>query len=402
MGLRVLHVIAAVARRYGGPSTAVLGMCRAIQASGLEPVVVTTDADGPHRLTVPLGSMVRFDGVPAVFFRRQWSETLKYSRPLARWLEAHAADFDVVHVHGVFSHACLAAARAARRHGVPYVVRALGMLDPWSLGRRQLAKRIAWPLGVSRLLAGAAAIHYTAAEEQRLAERLRGLAPGVVIPLGVDDALLEFAPVATGPAAPDLAGLAGHPYVLALSRLHPKKGLELLVDAFLEVTADGGSMGRWRLVLAGDGDPRYVSGLRARARNGSGRVLFPGWLDGPRKHAILAGASLLASPSHQENFGLAAIEALACGVPVLVSTDVNLADEIRAAGAGWVTPLAPDALRAALGAALREGSGLASRGAAGRALVRARFTWSRVSTALVDLYAAVSRREPALAVSEPR
>jgi glycosyltransferase involved in cell wall biosynthesis len=346
--------------------------------------------------------MVPFDGVPTVFFPRQWSEGLKYSRPLAHWLEEHVADFDVVHVHGIFSHACLAAARAARRHGVPYVVRALGMLDPWSLGRRRLAKRIAWPLGVSRLLAGAAAIHYTTAEEQRLAERLRGLAPGVVIPLGVDHALLEFAPSATGSATPELDGLAGRPYVLALSRLHPKKGLELLVDAFLEVTAGAGSMGRWHLVLAGDGDPRYVAGLRRRARPGNGRVLFPGWLDGPRKHAILAGASLLALPSHQENFGLAAIEALACGVPVLVSTDVNLAGEIRAAGAGWVTPLAPDALRAALGAALRKGSGLASHGAAGRALVRARFTWSRVSAALVDLYGAVSRREPALAVSEPR
>src|SRR5581483_6875524 len=123
MGLRVLHVIAAVAPRYGGPSTAVVGMCRALRGVGVETLVATTDADGSDRLPVPLGTVIAFGGVPAIFFRRQWSEALKYSRPLGRWLEGHVGAFDLVHVHGVFSHACLAAARSAARRGIPYLVR---------------------------------------------------------------------------------------------------------------------------------------------------------------------------------------------------------------------------------------------------------------------------------------
>jgi glycosyltransferase involved in cell wall biosynthesis len=385
--MKVLHVIAAVAPRYGGPSTAVLGTCRALQALGLEPLLVTTDADAPRRLPVRLDAPTSFHGVPAVFFPCQWSEALKYSRPLARWLEAHVGEFDVVHVHGIFSHACLAAGRSARRRGIPYVVRPLGMLDPWSLARRRLAKRALWTLGVGRLLGAAAAVHYTSAGEQRLAEQLPGLAPGVVIPLGVDESLVA----ATRESPAGAAGAGAEPYVLSLSRLHPKKGLELLVDAFLDVTRDP-ALRHWRLVVAGDGDPGYVARLRERAAGGDARVQLVGWLDGEAKRARLAGASLLALPSHQENFGLAAVEALACGVPVLLSTAVNVADEVREAGAGWVVPLAPGALRDGLRAALRDDRGRATRGAAGRALVFARFTWPRVGAALADLYRSVAHR----------
>jgi glycosyltransferase involved in cell wall biosynthesis len=386
--MRVLHVIAAVAPRYGGPSTAVLGACHALRALGLEPFLATTDADGPRRLPVRLDAPTSFHGVPAIFFPRQWSEALKYSRPLGRWLEAHVGEFDVVHVHGIFSHACLAAGRSARRRGVPYVVRPLGMLDPWSLARRRLAKRALWTLGVGRLLGGAAAVHYTSTGEQRLAERTPGLARGVVIPLGVDDSFVAAARVEPRAGA---AGRGAEPYVLSLSRLHPKKGLELLVDAFLDVTRDP-ALRHWRLVVAGDGDPRYVARLRERAGGGDACVQLVGWLDGEAKRAWLAGASLLALPSYQENFGLAAVEALACGVPVLLSTAVNLADEVCEAGAGWVVPLAPGALRDGLRAALRDDRGRATRGAAGRALVVARFTWPRVGAALADLYRSVACR----------
>ncbi len=385
MGLRVLHVIAAVAPRYGGPSTAVVGMCRALRAAGVEVLVATTDADGPGRLPVPLGTVLPFGGVPAIFFRRQWSEALKYSRPLGRWLEAHVAGFDLVHVHGVFSHACVAAGRSAVRRGIPYIVRPLGMLDPWSLRRRRVAKRALWRFGVDRLLQQAAVVHYTTPDERRRAEQVPGLARGTVVPLGVDPALVDGdapRPHASGSAA----AAGGSPYVLVLGRLHPKKGLEPLIEAFLDVTR-APELSRWCLLLAGDGDPGYVRALRERTRGDTDRVRFLGWVDGERKRAVLAGASLLALPSYQENFGLAAAEAMACGVPVLLSAAVNLADDVRKADAGWVTSLAPAALRDTLATALADDARRRERGAAGRALVNARFTWPRVAETLVGLYA---------------
>src|SRR5262245_1944082 len=167
--LRALHVIPAVSPRYGGPSRAITGMCRALAGVGVEALVVTTDADGPTgRLSVRLGETVMHDGVPTRFFPREWGEALKYSRPMARWLGGHAAEFDIVHVHGVFSHAGLAAGRACRRVGVPYLVRPLGSLDPWSLRQKRLRKQVLRLLGVNRMLRRAAAVHYTTAAERDL------------------------------------------------------------------------------------------------------------------------------------------------------------------------------------------------------------------------------------------
>jgi glycosyltransferase involved in cell wall biosynthesis len=364
-------------------------MCRALRARGLEALIVTTDADGPGRLAVETGHPVDHHGVPTLFFRRQWSEAFKYSWPLARWLERDAGRFDVVHIHAVFSHACLAAARACRRHGVPYVVRPLGTLDPWSLGQKRLRKRLIWRLGAERLLEGAAAIHYTTEDERRLAEESLGVGRGVVIPLGVDEALFAQ------PAPPDRfrrrhPEMGDDPYVLLLSRLHPKKGVELLLEAFHDL-ARSGVLGPWRLVVAGDGDAGYVAELKRQAarRDGGARVLFTGWLDGADKVAAFRGAALFALPSHQENFGLAVVEALTCGIPVLLSAGVNLAREVEGAGAGWTVPLEREAWHRSLAAILRDERGRAARGAAGRRLAATRFTWPAIATALAELYRAV-------------
>ena len=200
--MKVLHVIPAVAPRYGGPSQAVLGMGQALPQQGVQVLIATTDADGPRRLPVAHGSELSWQGVPAIFFPRQWSEAFKYSGQLAGWLDHHVAEFDVVHIHAVFSHACLAAADACRGARVPYVVRPLGTLDPWSLKQKPVRKQLLWHVGVKRMLHGAAAIHYTTAAEQRLAEVPLGLRRGVVIPLGVDEELFDAPPNPQGVGSP--------------------------------------------------------------------------------------------------------------------------------------------------------------------------------------------------------
>lgn len=381
---RVLHVIPAVAPRYGGPSRVVLGMCRALNERGIDTVIATTDADGEGRLAVQLDTPVSFNGISTVFFRRQWSERFKYSRSMATWLDRHVREFDAVHIHAVFSHVCLTAARASRRHGVPYIVRPLGSLDPWSLRQRRLAKWLLLRMSVARTLRGAAFVHYTSDEERRLAEAGLRIGRGAVVPLGIDPELLDEAHSEAGRKAP---------YVLALGRVHEKKGLELLIDAFLDV-AHRHELQRWRLVIAGDGEPRYIAGLRMRAARNEGRerVVFSGWLHGPARLAALRGADLVASPSYQENFGLSIVEALACRVPVLVSPHVNLAAEIEAAGAGWIVPLEHAALVASLRDAMRDGDERMRRGRAGRALVCRRFTWSAVGEQLLAMYRAATEQ----------
>jgi glycosyltransferase involved in cell wall biosynthesis len=396
--LKVLHVIPAVAPRYGGPSRAVFDMCRPLPERGARVLIATTDADGGGCLPVELGREVEYNGIPTIFFSRQFSEAFKYSAPMARWLSRNVAAFDVVHIHAVFSHACLAAARACRRRGVPYIVRPLGTLDPWGMRQKPLRKRLFMRLGVDAMLRGAAAIQYTAAGEKVAVEGALGYGKGVVIPLGIEGASAAAGPLTGGGEGPPGVPAEG-PYILFLSRLHHKKGLELLLEAFVPLALTGELSG-WRLVVAGDGDPSYVAGLKqkARALGGEDQVSFVGWLDGKAKARALDGASLLALPSYQENFGICLVEAMARGVPLVISPQVNLAPDVEEGGAGWVAGLDVDSLRAALRESMLDGEERRRRGGAGRKLAE-RFSPAETSRQLLDLYreimAARERLRPA-------
>jgi glycosyltransferase involved in cell wall biosynthesis len=388
--MKVLHVIPAVAPRYGGPSRAVFEMCRAVKAQGAYVELATTDADGPSRLPVEKGALVNYQDVPAIFFPRQMSEAFGYSRPLSRWLNSNVSRFDVVHIHAVFSHPCLAAASACRRSGVPYVVRPLGSLDPWSMRQKPLRKRLMWQLGVGRMLEHATAIHYTTAEEMRLAESSLKLKRGIVVPLGIETDELRQ-------ERSDSAFRRRHPtlgddnYVLSLSRLHPKKNLESLIGAFMSL-AGRADFGRWRLALAGDGEKDYVDSLKQLASGSDGRIVFTGWLSGEEKASALKDAALLALPSRQENFGLCVVEALACGTPVVVSRSVNLAPEIEKAGAGWVAGLEVQDFEPVLAEAMSDASERERRGRAGQDFVSNNLTWTKVGIELNKLYKNISMR----------
>lgn len=376
--MKVLHVIPAVAKRHGGPTQAVFGMCRALEREGVESLIATTDADGPGgRLPVELGRPVKYEGVSVIFFPRQWSEAFKYSEPLARWLKAHVSDFDLVDIHAIFSHSSLAASWACLKRRIPYIIRPIGSLDPWSLRQKGLRKRLLWFWGVRRMLERANAIHYTTEEERRLAEETLGLDRGVVIPLGVEEELFQK----------DSPPLGGAPYVLILSRLHPKKGLEEFLKAFLDIVQKK-EFREWKLLIAGEGEASYGARLKSVAKSHSenGTVLFAGWLEGEQKARALRGASLLVLPSYQENFGLAVAEAMACGVPVLVSQRVNLAKEIERARAGWVVELDEASLRQGLLEALGNEKERRLRGRCGLELANRCFRWPVVAQELVTCY----------------
>jgi glycosyltransferase involved in cell wall biosynthesis len=420
--MKVLHVIPSVSERSGGPGHAIISMCRSLQEQGTEVVIATTDhgmvsssefqvPSSAFQLSSPTSTDTRdgasspthnqsltrnskletrnyYKGVPTLFFPLQWGESFKYSKPLAAWLDANVKTFDVVHIHAVFNHACLAAARACRKHNVPYVVRPLGTLDPWSMKQKPLRKFLFWQLAGKHMLKGAAAVHYTASAEQSAAEESLGLNHGRVIPLGID-AQLPVSVNGKEILSRKLAKLGAHPYVLVLSRLHPKKGLDIFIDAFVSLVQKP-NYREWRLVIAGEGPVDYVQELKQKvaAHQVEDSVLFPGWLGGETKDAFLQHASLLALPSYHENFGLCVMEALAARVPVLVSPHVNLAEEIEAAGAGWISEIKTEDLEAALVEALRSESERDKRGKAGENLSRD-FSSDRVASQLNALYSSV-------------
>jgi len=367
--MRVLHVIPSVAERSGGPATAIIPMCRALMQQGIEVLLVTTDAG------LSESEVTEYKGVPAKLFPSEFGESFKYSRPLASWLSANIREFDLAHVHAVFNHSSVAAARACRRAGVPYVIRPLGTLDPWSMSQKSLRKRLFWQVAGKGMLQGAAVVHYTSEAEKLSTERLTGLNHGRVVPLGIE----KTSATTREKLAQHFPDLAQYPYVLVLSRLHPKKGLDVLIDAF-----PAQQFSDWRLVLAGDGPPEYVVKLKSQASQCE-RIVFTGWVDGERKDALLGGASLLALPSHQENFGLCVMEALSHSVPVLVSPGVNLAPEIVTANAGWVAAIDKESLTAKLVEALSDETERAKRGRAGQQLSLL-YSWENATKSLVQLY----------------
>jgi glycosyltransferase involved in cell wall biosynthesis len=389
--MKVLHVIPGVAPRYGGPSQAVLEMCRALGDAGAEVLLATTDADGPGVLTVELEREIVYEGVPAIFFHRQFSEAFKYSRPLKKWLDMHAGGFDLLHIHAVFSHACLAAARAARRARVPYIVRPLGTLDPWSLQQKRLRKQLFWRLGVKEMLTGAAAIHYTAQAERELAESSLGLKNGVVIPLGLEVGGEADAEAVFRARYPQLGA---SPYVLMLSRLHPKKGQDLLLKAFFSLRHRP-ELADWKVLLVGEGEAGYTAELHrlVREHQAEEQVIFTGWLSGAQKNAALKYAGLLALPSQHENFGLCVIESLAWGVPVLVSDQVNIAPDVAAGGVGWVSRLDAEELSGHLANALQSETSRRNKGLAGLEFVK-RYCWPQIADELLALYCNLAAIKP--------
>jgi len=252
------------------------------------------------------------------------------------------------------------------------------------MSQKRLMKTTFWHVSGKRMMRGASAVHYTTRAEKQGAEELLSLNHGHIVPLGIDleivEALLDQQQAMQPPA---------QPYVLVLSRLHPKKRLEVLIDAFLKVVEQP-EFREWRLVLAGDGPADYVAVLRNKASSQPAReyVLFPGWLDGEAKKLFLQRASVLALPSHRENFGLCVMEALACGIPVIVSPQVNLSEAIEAAGAGWIVDLDREDLTATLREALSSEAERLQRGKAGKEM-SARFTWPQVAWEIVEMYAKV-------------
>jgi glycosyltransferase involved in cell wall biosynthesis len=366
--MKVLHVIPAVSPKYGGPSQALLTLCQTLQAGGVEVQIASTDGEPGGRMAVELETPTTHKGVPAIFFRLEGKRSFTYSSRLARWLEKNVSAFDVVYIHGVFSQACLAAAKSCQRQGIPYVVRPLGHIEPWSLAQKPFRKKLFLRLGGTRMLRHAAAVHYASAREKELSEAALRLNHGVVIPLGIDFDLT----VKTSFGEQNGARRASpRPYVLVLSRLQPTKGIDVLLEAFLDARTDE-RLANWQLMIAGDGSPSYVAALKriVKERNAGDAVMLTGWLDGEAKSRALAGASLLALPSHHESFGLCVVEAMALGIAVLVSPQVGIAPEVNAAGAGWLSAVEAKGLAETLRLALGNDDERRRRGAAGRLLVR--------------------------------
>jgi len=379
---KILHVIPSVGPQRGGPSILMRTLARALSQAGMDVHVATTDDNGPERLRVPLGVAQHEDGATFWYFARQ-TRFYTFSWPLTRWLARHVHEFDLVHIHALFSYAALPAALLAHRAGVPYIVRPLGTLNRWGMmHRRPGLKQVSFRLIETPILRDASLIHFTSEQERSEAMDLDIRTPSVVIPNPLPS---SSSACPRGQFREQYPQLTNRTILLFLSRFDRKKGLDLLIDAFVKVRAKAPDVA---LVLAGGGDPSLIAELRAHAeRLGvASDIFWPGFLDGPEKWAAFADADLFVLPSYSENFGIAVVEAMAAGLPVVVSDQVGIHCEIASAQAGAVVPCHAAELARALLHLFQDAPMRIAMGQNGKCLAQTQFSTENVGRKLIAAY----------------
>lgn len=372
--MNILHTVAALRPDSGGPAASVPALCAALAAMGhdvtllvgageLAPTVRELDARGVRVVTASVGHYL----------------VANFSREYQALALAHAVIADVVHTHGLWLHPNFASFEAATRTSKPLVVSPRGMLASWALGRSRWRKKLMWSLFQHRCLASASFVHATSGEELDEIRAAGVTAPVAVIPNGLDLAQYCWEKILA------LRSGGREQTILFLSRIHPKKGLDLLLDAWRRVARVHREA---KLVIAGPGEDRYVDDLRAWLADATlARVEYVGSVEGDAKLELLSRAVALVLPSHNENYGMVVAEALACGTPVITTTGVPW-PELESRGCGWRVSVESGALADAMTDALgKPDAAIDAMGAIGRAVIDDAHSVGSAATRMEAAYA---------------
>ena len=333
MSLKILHVVPTYlpARRYGGPIYSVHGLCKSLVELGVDVSVYTTSVDGPKDSPVPIDQEVEMDGVKIRYFKSPFRR-LYYSPQLKRRLESKIAEFDLVHIHSMFLWPTLIACRIADRSRKPYILSPRGMLVRELIETKSSWLKKLWlTLFDKTNLERAAVLHLTSQVE---VDEIQNLMPNinryVQIPNGTD-------------VPADNCWQGGRNKILFLGRIHYKKGLMLLIEALA-----GGMNGE--LLIAGNDEENHAGEVLTHAQQlgVADRIVLLGPVSGQQKSDLFQEASVFVMPSVNENFGIAALEAMSHGCPTVVSEGCGIASEVEDKACLVVVPLKSDELAAAV------------------------------------------------------
>lgn len=376
--MHVAHVQASMSPEHGGPTRSLANYCQCQAKSGVRVSLWTLEgyrnASGAMRLEPPVANHV---------FQTRAPRQLGRSPELRQGLKDGEPP-DIYHLHGAWSLAMLYGAEAARRQQRPHVVELMGMYEAWCLRKRWFEKRLLRSWFQDRILRQAACLHVNSRKEAQDLSELGFNRPIAVIPVGVDtDAVASQ--VAGLPVTSPWPVLDETRFVLYFSRIHPKKGLDLLIQCWARVARN---MPDVRLVVAGSGDAAYVAQCHALANTlgVADRCIWTGHVNEQEKSWLMSRAHCYVLPTHSENFGNTVAEALAHSTPVITTTQTPWSD-LEPNACGWRVGDNVDELGGALDAALRlDDPDRMRMGENGASLVRQRYSLKSVTKDTLAIY----------------
>jgi glycosyltransferase involved in cell wall biosynthesis len=358
---------------YGGPIVVIAQLAETLATMGHSVTVYTSTANGKTELPVEPGAAILVDGVTVRYFKRLTGDHTHASPDLWRYLDRTVTEFDVVHIHSWWNFLVIGAAWVCQRHGIKPIVSPHGMLSDYILSTNNSAKKqLVHKLIGKRLLTNSVVHVSTQMEWEESQKIIPGWQGGIIPNLVTLPAELHKR------TDNDLFTIG------FLSRVDPKKGLDVLMRAVSKLTLP------YQLLIAGAGSEEYTTELKELA-NSIGiadKIKWMGWKNGEAKFDFFASLDLFALTSHSENFAIVVIEALATGTPVVVSDQVGLFQYVRDRDYGWVTTLGPDEVTATLETAIRDKQKRQRITTTAPQAVRAEFDDRRLAQQYVDLYTA--------------
>jgi glycosyltransferase involved in cell wall biosynthesis len=392
--MKILHVTPSVGSHRGGTSQAVLEMLQALKANGVNVELLTTNDNGIDLLDVPLCQLIQYQKTPTRFFPRfspqiSFIREFAFSWELTKWLWKNIPNYDIVHIHALFSYVSTIAMLIARLQKIPYINQPHGLLCEWSLQQSKLKKKIYLSLIERSNLKYSHALQFTSIKEVQEVERLELKAPSVAIPLGLQ------IPTKIPQARQKLREIYNippeKPIILFLSRLHYKKGLDYLIPALGKLKNKN-----FTFILAGNGSPDYENEITELliSHQLSHCTHRPGFVKGKMKDILLQGSDIFVLTSHSENFGVVVLEAMVAGLTTIVTPGVALADMIKENNVGYVPELDIFDIAKTIEYCLENSPEAKATGDSARQFILENYTWDRISSKMISFYQGIIDTTP--------
>ncbi len=380
--MKILHIIPTYkpAYIYGGPIFSVSLLCENLAKAGHDVLMLTTTANGPNELDVPKGTVQNVDGVPTIYYHRYTKDHTHLAPALIWHVFKKCKSYDAVHIHSWWNIPVILCVLSCWLRGVKPVLSPRGMLSGFTFDQNSSSGKAIFHRTIGKFLLKKTRLHLTAEAEQQEAAHIG--TESFVLPNFIQTANSVHSLRSSDFSSQSPATL------IFLSRIHPKKNLEGLIEALSLVHFD------IRLKIAGMGEADYIAKLKnlATEKGISEKVEWVGELFDEEKFSFYQNADLFVLPSFNENFANVVIEVLSTGTPVMISEEVGLANYVMENGLGWTCSTTAADIASKLDAIFQQKEKLAAIRLKAPAIIEKDFSPKNLTDQYVREYQKLSQR----------